>query len=250
MSVRRRLSLLAAFVLSGAGALLLLIWIYYLLGWIPTSGHLFGFPPNLLVLGLIPGAGIGLLVWSGFVIGRRRAMRSSGPHSRGVYLRAVGSSLLIFLALGTLTGVVITVPRALAQTAFTAQSGQGAPLNEVIAYILLYGSLAALPLVNGLLTGSRTQTGAVAAFLGGTALAIGGSIAYFLPVSLLILLVHGPIPACARTNPPYCGLMYFSPAVEAEILDLVGVWVAVTVGITASAAAFVGTFVLGLTNGA
>jgi hypothetical protein len=250
MSVRRRLFFLAAFVLFGAGTFLLLIWIYFLLGWIPTSGLLFGFPPNMLVLGLIPGAGIGLLVWLGFVIGRRRVVRSSDPHGRGVYVRAFEVSLLIFLALGTLTGVMISVPRALDQAAFTAQSGQGAPINEVIAYILIYGSLAALPLVSGLLTGSRTQPRAGVAFLGGMVLAIGGVIVYLLPMSLLIVLVHGPIPACATTDPPHCDFIYFSPAVEAGILDLVGVWVAVSVGITASAAAFTGTFVLGLTNGA
>jgi hypothetical protein len=143
MSVRRRLVFLAAFVLFGAGTFLVLIWICHLLGWIPTSGLLFGFPPNMLVLGLIPGAGIGLLVWLGFVIGRRRAVRSSDPLGRGVYVRAFEVSLLIFLALGTLTGVMISVPRALDQAAFTAQGGQGAPINEVSAYILIHGSLAA-----------------------------------------------------------------------------------------------------------
>jgi hypothetical protein len=250
MSFRRGLLVLAAFVLSGAGSFLLLTWIYYLLGWIATPGLSFDSTPNLPIISLILGAGIGLLSWLGFVIRRRRAGRPPSAVSRGAYRRSFGLSLLLFLALGTLTGLIIAVPQALSQSAFSAQAEQGVPLNDVIAYILIYGSLAVLPFVSGLLAGSRARPVAIAAFLGGMALAIGGAIVYLLPLSLLIVLVHDPSPGCATSNPPYCGFIYFSPMVEAEILDLVGVWRAFTVGSAASAAAFVGTFIFGLTDGA
>jgi hypothetical protein len=252
MSFRRSLSLPAAFVLAGAGFFLLLSWIYYLLGW--YSGGLFFQPtPNLALVAAIIGAGIGLLSWLGFAIGKQRRSRAgepSGGHAPGTYLRSFGVGLLVFLALGTLTGLIIAVPRALGQTAVNTGSEQGVTLDDVITYVFIYGSLAVVPLVTGLLTGSRARPGAVLAFLGGLALAIGGAIVYLLPVSLLIVLVHGPVPACATADPPACSFIYFSPSFDAEIIDLLGLWAAITVGIAASAAAFVGVAVMGLTDGA
>jgi hypothetical protein len=196
------------------------------------------------------GAGIGLLSWLGFAIGKRRWSQSgdlSGGRASATYRRGFGRSLLLFLALGTLLGVIITVPRALGPTASTA-SGGGETLYDVIVYVSAYGTLAVLPFVSGLLTGSRPRPGPVLALLGGLALAIGAAIVYLVPVTILILLVTPPVPACATTYSTGC--IYFGPIFDAAVLDLIGLWTAATVGVAASAAAFAGVVALGLTDGA
>ena len=237
MSVRSSLSHLPAFVLAGAGTLLLLIWLAYRWSWLS--------PPNLFVLALLTGAGIGLLSWLGFEIGRLRwrarirARTSSGEDQRGAYLRSFALSLLGFLVLGALYGLVLTAPVAVGQSR-SSGTGIDMALLTVVGNVVIYGSPAVVPLVNGLLTGARAKPNAGRATIGGLVLGVGGSLAFLLPTVLLILLIR---PSCAETEPPSCGYFYFGPSFWVKILSLLVTGGGLLVGFSSGVAAGLGVLV-------
>jgi hypothetical protein len=167
MAVRHSLVHLPIFVLSGAGDLLLLMWLAYRWGWFlpPITGVLS--LPAFFVLVLLIGAGLGLFTWLGFEIGRLRKSRvgrSSGGDQRGAYLQGFALSLLLFLVLGTISGLVFIVPVAKGRL---LSSESGVALLTVLGYVVVLGSSAVVALVNGLLIGARAKPNAIRAFLGG-----------------------------------------------------------------------------------
>jgi hypothetical protein len=244
MAVRRSLFHLPAFVVSGAGTLLLLMWLAYRWGWLsPPSTDVLSLPA-FFVLVLLIGAGLGLFTWLGFEIGRlrhSRVGRSSGGDQRGAYLRGFALSLLLFLALGTIFGLVFIVPEAIGRPRSSA-SGMPMALLTVLGYVVVLGSPALVPLVNGLLIGARAKPNALRAFLGGPALGVCGGIAFLLPLILLIRLLIIP-PACAQTEPPTCGHLYFGPTFWMEVLSFLVAWSALLVGFSSGVAAGLGVLV-------
>jgi hypothetical protein len=246
MSVRRSLSHLPAFVLAGAGVFLLLSMLYYRWGWLSSSSTVLFSPPNLFILVSLFGAGIGLLSWLGYELGRRRWLqgeRSSGMGQRGGYLRDFAFGLGAFLLLGTAFGLIATVPNAMGEP--VSGSGIGVALLNVFLYVTLLGAPVLVPLINGLLTGALAVPNAARAFLSGLAVTIGGSIGFLLPAILFLLLV---LPACARTVPQSCGYWYFGPSFWVAILSIFALWAAVTVGLSSSIAASLGVLVARLTD--
>lgn len=242
MAVRRSLIHLPVFVLSGAGALFLLIWLAYHWGWFlpPITGVMS--LPAFFVLVLLIGAGLGLFTWLGFEIGRRRKNRvgrSSGDDRRGAYLRGFALSLLLFLLLGTISGLVLIVPEARGRP---LSSESGVALLKVLGYVVVLGPSALMALVNGLLTGARAKPNAIRAFLGGLALSVCGGIAFLLPLILLIqLLIH--LPSCAQTEPPTCGHLYFGPTFWMVVLSILVACGALVVGFSSGVAVGVGVLV-------
>jgi len=194
MAIRRSLFHLPAFALSGAGTLLLLMWLAYRWGWLsPPSTDVVPLPA-FFVLVLLIGAGLGLFTWLGFEIGRlrhSRVGRSSGGDQRGAYLRGFALSLLLFLVLGTIYGLVFIVPEAIGRPRSSASSTAMALLT-VLGYVVVVGSPALVPLVNGLLIGARAKPNAIRAFLGGLALAVCGGIALCVRLHCFVCAVALP----------------------------------------------------------
>jgi hypothetical protein len=247
MAIRRSLFHLPAFALSGAGTLLLLIWLAYRWRWLspPTTDVLS--LPAFFVLVLLIGAGLGLFTWLGFEIGRLRQSRvgrSSGGDQRGAYLRGCALSLLLFLVLGTIYGLVFIVPEA---TGRSLSSESGMALLTVLGYVVVLGSPALVPLVNGLLIGARAKPNVIRAFLGGLTLGVCGGIAFLLPLIFLIRLLVIP-PSCAQTEPPTCGHLYFGPTFWMEVLSILVASGALLVGFSSGVAAGLGVLVARLTE--
>jgi hypothetical protein len=246
MTVRRSLAHLPTFVVAGASILPLLIGIASRLGWLALPNP-FGF-----VLALLTGAGIGLLSWLGFELGRWRWQRAStswtssaGQDVRGASLparrglRSLALSVLGFLVLGTLYGLIATVPAALGQP-LASKTGIVTALLTLLGYIVVFGTPAVVPLVTGLITGARATPTASGALLGGVALGVCGGMAFVLPAILLLLLIR---PACAVTKPPSCGPWYFGPAFWVRVLSILVAWVAVLVGVSSGVATGLGVLV-------
>jgi hypothetical protein len=241
MIVRRSLGHLPAFVVAGSGAFLLVTWLYERLGWLEPL------TPSLVVLMLASGAGIGLLSWLGFEIGRlrwRRARRFSGATPRGVSLRGYAFSLLGLLVLGTLYGLILTVPAATGQTVALG-NGVGLTLLTLLGYALVFGAVAVIPAANGLLSGDQATPSAGRALLGGLALGVGGSVAFVLPAILLVALIP---PSCAVTKPPSCGPWYFGPSFFVGVLRTLAIWGGPLVGFASGVAASLGVLVARLTD--
>lgn len=244
MAVRRSLVHLPVFVLSGAGTLVLLIWLAYRWGWfVPPITDALSLP-TFFVLVLLFGAGLGLFTWVGFEVGRRRKSRvgrSSGGDQRSTYLRGFTLSLLLLLVLGTMSGLVFIVPEARGRS-LSSESGVAMALLTALGYVVVLGPPAVVALVNGLLTGARAKPNARSAFLGGLALGVCDGIAFLLPLILLIRLLVIP-PACAQTEPPTCGHLYFGPAYWMEVLSLLVACGALLVGFSSGVAAGLGVLV-------
>jgi hypothetical protein len=252
MAVRRSLAHLPAFVLAGTGTLPLLIGLasrYW--GWLALPD------PFVVVLALLTGTGIGQLSWLGFELGRRRWRRAStsgtssaGQETRGASLRSwrrlrgFALSVLGFLVLGTLYGLIDTVPAAVGQP-LSSGTGIGTALLTILGDVVVYGAPALVPLVNGLLTGARATPTAGGALLGGLALGVCGGMAFLLPAILLLRLIP---PSCAVTTPPSCGPWYFGPAFWVPVLSVLVAWVALLVGVTSGVATSLGMLVARLTD--
>jgi hypothetical protein len=246
MSVRRSLSHVPAFVLAGAGVFLLLSLLYYHWGWLSSPSMVLFSPPILFTLVVLVGAGIGLLSWLGYELGCRRRLRgerSSSMGQRGGYLRDFAFGLGAFLLLGTIFGLIATIPNALGEP--VSGSGIGVALLNVFVYVTLLGAPVLVPLINGLLTGALPVPNAAHAFFSGLAVTIGGGIGFLLPAILFLLLV---LPACARTVPQSCGYWYFGPSFWVAILGIFALWAAVTVGLSSSIAASLGVLVARLAD--
>jgi len=251
MAVRRSLAHLPAFVLAGTGTLPLLIGFASRGGWLGVPS-----PFVLVLLALLIGALIGLLSWLGFELGRRRWRRAStsgttsGQEPRSAtrrswrWLRGFALSLLGFLLLGTLYGLIDTVPSALGQPLLSG-AGTGTALLTILGYVVVYGAPALVPLANGLLTGARATPTVGGGLLGGLALGVGGGLAFLLPALLLLLMIP---PSCAVTKPPSCGPWYFGPAFWVPVLSALVAWVALLVGVSSGAATGLGVFVARLTD--
>ncbi|HZC77642.1 MAG TPA: hypothetical protein VE258_07825, partial [Ktedonobacterales bacterium] len=232
---------------SGAGILLLLMWLAYRWGWLSPPTRDVVSLPTFFVLILLIGAGLGLFSWVGFEIGRRRqsrVRRSSGSDQRGAYLRGFALSLLLFLVLGTIYGLVFTVPVAIGRP---LSSESDMALFTVVGYVVIVGSPALVPLVNGLLTGARATPNALRAFLGGLTLGVCGGMAFLLPLILLIRLLVIP-PSCAQTEPPTCSFLYFGPTFWMKVLSFLVACVALLVGFCSGVAAGLGVLGARLTE--
>src|SRR5258705_2634849 len=113
-------------------------------------------------------------------------------------MRRLGLMLPLFMVMGTIYSLVFIVPEA---TGRSLSSESGMALLTVLGYVVVLGSPALVPLVNGLLIGARAKPNAIRAFLGGLTLGVCGGIAFLLPLIFLIRLLV-ILPSCAQTEPP------------------------------------------------